>query len=283
MKKNFTILDIIQLVNKKKNLFILVGSSVFIISIIISLLLPVYYKSTAILYPFNPQAYDPRNVNNAANPYGSPFDGDRIMALAESREVQRYIIEKYNLSDRYKIKKTDELADYKVREQFMANLYIAENEYSAIEISFFDQNPDTAAIIVNDIVAKIDELNKKPLTEISQMIFESYKKIVTAKYKGLDSIVTNTNSKNTAQSDIMSLELLRANTDLNTARKSLELINGDFTTLNVIQHAEPIAKKAYPKRLNIVLVSVIISLIITFLVLVMIELYKHPVENESKN
>lgn len=287
MKKNFTFLDAIRLVIKNKKLFIVVGSSVFIISIIVSLLLPVYYKSTSILYPFNPEAYDPRNVDKATTPYGSSFDGDRIMALAESRDIQRYIINKYNLVDRYAIDKSDVMADIKVREQFIGNLKIIENEYSAIEISFMDKNPDTSAIIVNDIVSKIDDLNKKPLVEISQKIFESYEKVIAEKYKGIDSIQKNMSTfdskNNSARSDIMSLELLRTITDLNTARKSLELIKGDFSTLNIIQPAEAIFKKAYPKRANIVVTSVAIALFLTFLVLITMELYKLSIINESKN
>jgi hypothetical protein len=285
MKKDFTLLDTIRLVIKNKKLFIITGCSVFIISIIISLMLPVYYKSTCILYPFNPEAYDPRNVDKAATPYGSSFDGDRIMALAESRDIQRYIIEKYNLTERYKIDKSDVMADIKVREQFVGNLKVVENEFSAIEISFLDKNPDTAAFIVNDMVAKIDNLNKKPLVEISQKIFESYEKVVKEKYNGIDSLqkIMYKGNNKTDPSDIMSLEMLRAVTDLNTARKSLELIKSDFSTLNIIQPAESIAKKAYPKRLYIVVVSVTISLFLTFLVLITIELYKRSVEDELKN
>ena len=41
------------------------------------------------------------------------------MALAESRDIQRYIIDKYNLVDRYEIDKSDVMADIKVREQFV--------------------------------------------------------------------------------------------------------------------------------------------------------------------
>jgi hypothetical protein len=137
MKKEFTVIDLIQLIIKKKLLFILIGSSVFVISIIISFQLTVYYKSTCILYPFNPEAYDPRNVDKATTPYGTSFDGDRIMAIAESRDVQKYIIEKYHLIERYNIDKNDVMADFKVREEFVGNLSISENEFSAIEMIWF--------------------------------------------------------------------------------------------------------------------------------------------------
>ncbi|WP_299255264.1 hypothetical protein [uncultured Cytophaga sp.] len=282
MKKEFTFIDLIQLILKKKLLFIYIGSSVFIISLIISLLLPVYYKSTCILYPFNPEAYDPRNVDKAATPYGTAFDGDRIMALAESREIQKYIIDKYHLTKRYNIDTTDVMADIKVREKLLSNLTISENQFSAIEISLLDTSPDTAAFIVNDMVAKIDDLNKKPLVELSRKIFESYEKVVLEKYNGIDSIqklmrALNVNSKE-SRSDFFTLETIKTITDLNTARKSLELIKNDFSTLNIIQPAEPIAKKAYPKRLYIVLVSTIGALFLTFLFVLMIELYKRATQ-----
>jgi len=132
------------------------------------------------------------------------------------------------------------------------------------------------------MVAKIDGMNKKPLVEISQKIFESYEKVIVDKYNGIDSIQKATGFKSDdSRSAIMSLELLRTITDLNTARKNLELVKSDFSTLNIIQPAESIAKKAYPKRLNIIAASVAISLFLTFLVVIAMELYKRSVENES--
>lgn len=287
MKKDFTALDIIRIITKNLRLFILTGSSALVLSIIVSFLLPVYYKSTCILYPFNPEAYDPRNVNKATNPYGSTMDGDRIMALAESREVQYAIIKKYKMFDRYDIDKTDLIADVKVREKFSSNLKISENEYSAIEISFYDVSPDTAALIVNDIVQKVDELNKKPLVDISQKIFESYEKLISDKYEGIDSIQKLVDHldfhTNFTRSEIISMELLHTITELKTARKSLELIKQDFSTLNIIQPAEPIAKKAKPVRTLIVLGTVAATLFITFLILLISEFYKQAVLNEEKN
>jgi capsular polysaccharide biosynthesis protein len=287
MKKEFTFIDLIQLILKKKLLFILIGSSVFVISIIISFQLTVYYKSTCILYPFNPEAYDPRNIDKATTPYGTGFDGDRIMALAESREIQKYIIDKYYLTERYKIDKNDVMADIKVREQFAGNLTISENQFSAIEISLLDVNADTAALIVNDMVAKIDDLNKKPLVDMNTKIFESYEKVILEKYNGIDSIqklvrALNKNSKE-SRSDYFTLETIKTITDLNTARKSLELIKNNFSTLNIIQPAEAIYKKAYPKRLNIVLISVFASLFLTFLFVLTVELYKRASALEDSN
>lgn len=286
MKRDLTVVDIFRLIVKNFRLFILTGTIAGVVSIIISLMLPVYYKSTCILYPFNPEAYDPRNVDKAATPYGTTFDGDRIMALAESREVQNSIVKKYNLLSRYEIDPSDPIADVKVREKLMSNMAIAENSFSAIEISVFDIDPDTAAMIVNDIVAKVDELNKRPLIEINRKIFESYEQIVAAKYQDIDSLqqafdkIEVKSAKN--RSDIFSMEMVSAMTDLKSARKSLELIKSDFSSLNIIQPAEAVAKKAKPQRAIIVLVSVLATLALTFLVLLIIEFFKLSLENEKQ-
>ncbi len=286
MKRDLTIIDIIGLVTKNIKLFIITGSVALVASVIISLLLPVYYKSTCILYPFNPEAIDPRNVDKAATPYGTTFDGDRIMALAESREVQNAIVEKYNLLSRYKIDTKDPIAGVKVREKLASNMTVSENSFSAIEISVFDADPDTAAMMVNDIVAKVDELNKRPLIEVNRKIFESYEQIVASKYQDIDSLqqafdkVELKTAKN--RSDIFSMEMVSAMSDLKAARKSLELIKSDFSSINIIQPAEAIAKKAKPQRSIIVLVSVFATLALTFLVLLIKAFFKISLENEKQ-
>ena len=248
-------------------------------------LLPVYYKSTSIIYPYNPEAYDPRNVQNAVNPYGSPMDGDRIMAVAESRDVKLYIIEKYNLMDRYRIDSLDRLSKVNVLEKFSDNLVVKENSLSAIEISFYDQNPDTAALIVNDIVSKVDEINKKPLLEISQKIFITSQKVIQEKYKGIDSIQNIIElidfKNNFTRSEIISSELLHAIIELNTAQRNLDLIKQNFTTMNIIEKAEPVFKKARPQRTLIVLGSLIATFFITFMVIVIAEFMKHSINEEK--
>lgn len=286
MKRELTIIDIIRLFTKNSRIFLITGSVALVLSVIVSLMLPVYYKSTCILYPFNPEAYDPRNVDKAATPYGTTFDGDRIMALAESREVQNSIVKKYNLLTRYKIDPTDPIADVKVREKLSSNMAVSENSFSAIEISVFDTDPDTAAMIVNDIVAKVDELNKKPLIEINQKIFESYEQIVAEKYQDVDSLqqafdkIEVNSAKN--RSDIFSMELVSSMSDLKSARKSLELIKSNFSSINIIQPAEAIAKKAKPQRSIIVIVSVAATLALTFLVLLISAFFKITLENEKQ-
>lgn len=274
-------ITILNLIRKKSKLLALVGITSFILSAGVSLILPVYYKSTSTLYPYNPEAYDPRSVWRSNNPYGSSADADRIIAIAKSREVLNYIAEKYNLMHHYGIDPTDKLVKVTLTSTFEGNLSIVENDLSAIEISFFDTDPDTAAMIVNDIVHKTDEINKKPLIDISQKLFEATEKLIREKYNGIDSIqkildVINFN-KNYTRSEIITSELLHAVTDLNSARNNMNLIQKDFSTMNVIERAEPVAKKAKPQRLLIVLVSVALAEVMAVLVLLLVALKREEI------
>jgi hypothetical protein len=285
MKKELTGLDIINVIIQKRKIFFITGLTALVVSIIVSFLLPIYYKSTSIIYPYNPEAYDPRNVQNAVNPYGSAMDGDRIMAVAESRDVKLYIIDKYNMMDRYKIDSLDRLSKVRVLEKFSDNLVVKENSLSAIEISFYDIDPDTAALIVNDIVSKADEINKKPLLEISQKIFITSQKVIQEKYEGIDSIQNIIElidfKNNFTRSEIISSELLHAIIELNTAQRNLDLIKQNFTTMNIIEKAEPVFKKARPQRILIVACTLVATLFITFMVLLIIEFI--PYSDYDKN
>jgi capsular polysaccharide biosynthesis protein len=271
MKHELTGLDILNIVIRKRKIFYIAGLLSIVISTAVAFLLPVYYKSTSVVYPYNPEAYDPRNIRNATNPYGSTLDGDRIMAVAESRDVKMFIIKKYNMMNRYKIDSTNKLAKVKLLEKFSDNLVVRENDLSAIEISFYDPSPDTAALIVNDIITLVDDINKKPLLEISQKIFLTSEQLINEKYHGIDTIqeiieAVDFQNKFT-RSEIIASELLEAILELNTARKNLDLIKQNFSTMNIIERAEPIAKKARPQRLLIVLGTLLGTMLITFIIL----------------
>ncbi|ABG59441.1 hypothetical protein [Cytophaga hutchinsonii] len=272
---------ILNLIIKNGKLLTVVGITSLILSLAVSFMMPVYYKSTSIVYAYNPEAYDPRNIWDSKNPYGSSADADRIMAIAQSREVQNYITEKYDLMKHYDIDPTHWRAKVDLTNKFQGNLNIVENDLSAIEISFLDENADTAAMIVNDIVAKTDEINKKPLLEFSKKLFESSEKILNERYSGIDSIQKIINvlhfDKNFSRSEVITSELLQTITELNSARKNLDLIKQDFSTMNIIERAEPIAKKAKPQKLVIIITSVIIAEVTAILILLLSALKKNEI------
>ncbi len=68
MEQNSGLLYLIKLIIQKKKQFITITILAAIAGIALAFLLPVYYKSTCIFYPFSPKAYDPRYMfSNGGN------------------------------------------------------------------------------------------------------------------------------------------------------------------------------------------------------------------------
>jgi capsule polysaccharide export protein KpsE/RkpR len=146
----------------------------FLVSVITSLILPDIYRSTAIFYPtnlpalettLNPEITDPEQLTLSM----SSDDADRLISLGQSEPVLRYIIQKFKISQHYgyPAQDTTDKVRQKVLDEFMYNYNIAQNNRSAVEISFDDKDKYFAAKVVNAIMQQIDTVNQQ-LTRLNQ-------------------------------------------------------------------------------------------------------------------
>lgn len=146
----------------------------FLLSVITSLFLPNIYRSTAILYPtnlpaletaLNPEITDPEQLTLSM----SSDDADRLISLGQSEPVLRYIIQKFKISQHYgySAQDTTDKIRQKVLDEFLYNYNIAQNNRSAVEISFDDKDKYFAAQVVNAIMQQIDTVNQQ-LTRMNQ-------------------------------------------------------------------------------------------------------------------
>lgn len=276
--ETFSLRYLIRLVIKKGKLLGILTFGAAAISALIAFILPVYYASTAIVYPYSPKSYDPRMLfGSNMELFGNGEDADRVLSIANSGEVAYYIISKYRLMERYGIDSTDRFKDIKVTKEFQQNLSIRENDKGAIEITMLDRTPDTAAIIVNDIIDKIDEINKRPVLEANKKQFETYFNLMKERYNGLDSlsIILSEARKRSAkgESELITAEMFSTYNKLKESRVNLELLGDDFKTLNIIERAYPVIKKAKPVRSLIVAVATLSTFIVSLLALAVWELY----------
>ncbi len=267
---NITLFSILKTIKNNKKTFLAVFIATFIISTIVAFLLPVYYKSSCVFYPLSPKSYDPRmRFSYNMELYGMGDDADRTITLAESGYIGNYIINKYNLAARYNYDTSDALEALNLNKEYKANLLVEENNKGAIMVSFFDQSPDTAALIVNDIVKQINDINKSVIIDANLKQFTLYKKWMDEKYKGLDSmskIMGAMNAlKGSAQQDVVSMEMFNTYAKLKEAQTNLETIQDDINTIQIIETAVPIVKKAKPLRMVIVGIACLATFFITLL------------------
>lgn len=152
------------------------------ISILVSLLLPNIYRSTAVFYPTNLI-----DLETAVNP---PFltkseklalstnsdDADRLIVIGESQPLAQAIIQNFQLTLRYgyAMADTSDTTRQKVLEEFLDNYTITQSDRSAVEVSFYDADKYFAARVANAIMQQIDSINLQLTRENQQKITRTY-------------------------------------------------------------------------------------------------------------
>ncbi|MDB5255864.1 MAG: hypothetical protein JWM14_559 [Chitinophagaceae bacterium] len=265
------ILTVLNILNRGKKYFFIVFICTFAVSTLIAFLLPVIYASTAVLFPLSPKSYDPRTKFSYMELYGSVEDVNRTVALAESGEIRDFLISKYNLAERYEYNTKKASDVYYLRQEYQGNLDVKETNKGAISITFYDKDADTAALIVNDVIAQINVINKSVITDAIQRQFKTYQKVMIEKYNGLDSLAEILNAiKSQSKSpsgEVTSMEMFHAFTRVKEAEVNLEAIQDDVQTVQVIEKAVPNWKKEKPKRMILIASACLSTFIITLLFL----------------
>ena len=154
-----------------------------IVSVVVALLLPNVYRSTAIFIPTNPQTADPdRLLENNAQPGsklelgGRAEDLDRAITIGESQPVAELIIKRFNLYKHYQAGPPgDDAADNFVLSEFSGNLGIVHNERDAIELTFMDRDKNLAAAVANALVHVIDSVNQQLTLENRRTVLDLYR------------------------------------------------------------------------------------------------------------
>ncbi len=98
------------------------------------------YKSFAVVYPSN------------LIPFSQESQTEQMLQFLESQEIADSVIKKYDLGKRYKIDSTRKAYYSEIVKNYWNNVNIDRTEYESIEIEVFDIDPDTASLLVEDIL-----------------------------------------------------------------------------------------------------------------------------------
>lgn len=147
-------------------------------SIIISLLLPVYYQATTVFLAASPDQAKPELIFGSGTLegeyYGNENDIDRILTIAESAELFNYLVDTFNLYQHYDIDSTAHRAQYRVKKK-LAKLYqVTKTKRDAIELSVEDKDKVFAANIANTARRKINEILQNLIKESQLKTMKTY-------------------------------------------------------------------------------------------------------------
>ena len=310
MAKFFSSSELLQLINKwRYHLLIIVIVAAGLAAIFSgpTFITPLY-KSTAVLYPANVEAYSEES------------ETEQMLQIFDSQDIKDSVINLFKLDEHYEIDKDYKYFKTILYYEYSEKVKIGKTPFEAVSIEVLDKSPDTAALIVEAIInfydRKIARLHKTKYVEVADM----YRKQLRAKEKGIDSLkaILQVLGKEHGiiEYDYQSQELMRGwlgTVDGNGSKinkkevgklkagmeeysgqlievvemiqaeartyvevkldyeMALRFLVSDMTYSNVISRPFPSDKKEYPVRWIIVLVTVIAAFVFSMLAIMFIE------------
>ena len=141
-------------------LFTLAGA---VLSVIVSLLLPVYYTGYTSFVALSPEQLSIESTFGTSSQrvpvYGTGDDIDRLLSVAESADVQQYLVHAFNLYEAYDIDSTNRKAPLRVLEELQSRYTIERNPRDVIELTIEDRDPERAAAMARAARERINQVN----------------------------------------------------------------------------------------------------------------------------
>lgn len=290
-------LDLIQYWLKWwKHILIFCGIAI-LLSIVMTLpvIMKPYYQSKMIFYPANPAVNDRSVLFNDGNVlvdnFGSKDDINRFLAIANSKELTKFMVDSFNLIEHYDI---EDKGYYYVGRQFSSNYKAIRNDLGAIELQILDTDPVLAAKMVKTAVAYIDKAYRTILSENKKTTYNVLRNEAEIKSQELNILADSLNKMKKGSTyfydkdgNLIGEEKLRmldeAFQNLNIYVNNLYSITNQFgismdekyPTIYVVEDATVAEKKTKPVRWLIVLSCAIGSFIAATVAITLIELLKH--------
>ncbi len=182
--ENFNSLNILYFIYKWRKSLVIIGVCAIVISSIISFTIQKKYKSTVILFPATTSSISKAllSENNFKQDdvleFGAEEEAEQMLQILNSDEIRTKICEKYNLMKHYDIDTADKFKRTKLYDEFQSNITFKRTEYLSVKIEVMDINPDTAALIANDIGALHDStkirMQRERATQALRIVKKEY-------------------------------------------------------------------------------------------------------------
>ncbi len=203
------------------------------------------YKSTVTVFPTTtnslskallPQQFSSRGQDILE--FGDEEQAEQLLQILNSDEIRVRIIEKFNLLRHYDIDTSGKYVRTSLYETYEDNIEYRRTEFMSVEINVLDRDPDTAAMIANEIVVLLDEVKNRILKErakqglqIIAQEFQALKEevtdledsLTTLRYKGVHDYET--------QSAVLSEQLATALIETRPGSPAVETLERKLDTL----------------------------------------------------
>ena len=158
-KKEISLMDYFNIVWKRKKSIIITVFIVSVISIVVSLLLPKWYKATSVILSPSTEASPLGSMSILSNlGMGGMVGGNenifRYLAILKSRALSESVVEKFDLQEHYSYKSLEPAL-----EKFDKKFEVRVGDENQVAISLLDKDQELVAHIVNYVVECLDSIN----------------------------------------------------------------------------------------------------------------------------
>lgn len=162
------LLELVYILVKRRRFIIRTTLGVALVSFLIMLFMPKWYKATAVVLLPEKSASpldfltSSTGINLSTFGLGSITNAQRYIAILDSRRLKEEVINRFKLLEVYDLKYMDQAV-----KKLDSDLSVEINtKQGSIEIELmFRDNPDSAALAVNFIVDQLDMINRQLSTE----------------------------------------------------------------------------------------------------------------------
>ncbi|HOZ30605.1 MAG TPA: Wzz/FepE/Etk N-terminal domain-containing protein [Bacteroidales bacterium] len=177
----FSSANLFKIIIQNKKILIIVCIISFLFSVFLCFYLPPKYRSTVVLFPTSSSSISQALITESQQKkdilkFGEEEDVEQLMQVLQSSEIRKRIIQKYNLYSHYRIDPDSKYANTQMYKKYESNVNISRTEFMSIEIEVFDEDPEKAALIANDIAALVDSLFAKIQKERATKAFNIVEK-----------------------------------------------------------------------------------------------------------
>ncbi len=158
----FTSTDIILFAWEKRIPLSIISFIAIVISVFVSYQITELFKSTVVLYPVSAASTAKYLLTNQYSgrqtlfEFGEEEQCDQLLQILNSETIKNRIIEKYDLYTHYGINPNHKHKEFEMNKKYRSNIRFRRTKYISAVIEVYDQDPQKAADIANDIAALVD-------------------------------------------------------------------------------------------------------------------------------
>lgn len=153
-----------------------------VISAIVSLFITPKFLSSVVMFPTSSASVSKTLLSTNSNSredilkFGGEEEGEQLMQILYSTKIRSQIVKKFNLAHHYKIDTTSRFWRTSLFSEYKSNISFHRTEYMSVVVDVLDANPDTAALIANEISNQIDTVMSYIQHERAKKAFEIVEK-----------------------------------------------------------------------------------------------------------